>query len=59
MRFVIFTDHGNGTEAPIAPAYIDDVLCIHGVEISTTGGHYIVLDMPPAPFPPVPVSGSM
>ena len=27
------------------------MLCLDGVEISTTGGHYIALDMPAAPYP--------
>jgi hypothetical protein len=27
------------------------VLCLDGVEISTTGGHYIAIDMPQAPYP--------
>ncbi|PWT83870.1 MAG: hypothetical protein C5B57_05945, partial [Blastocatellia bacterium] len=31
--------------------YRSGVLCIDAVEISTTGGHYIALDLPPAPYP--------
>src|SRR5207248_2826949 len=34
-----------------APAYRSGVLCLDGVEVSTMGGHYIALDMPPAPYP--------
>jgi hypothetical protein len=51
LKFVVFTDHGNGTRAPDPPAYRSGVLCIDAVEISTTGGHYIALGMPRAPYP--------
>jgi hypothetical protein len=51
LQFVVFTDHGDGTRKPDPPAYRSGVLCLDGVEISTTGGHYIALDMPPAPYP--------
>ena len=50
LQFVILTDHGDGTE-PAPPAYVDGVLCIDGVEISTNGGHYVALGMSPAPYP--------
>ena len=51
LKFVVFTDHGDATRKPEAPSYRSGVLCLDGVEISTTGGHYIALDMPPAPYP--------
>ena len=51
LKFVIFTDHGDGTAPPEAPSYITGVLCIDGVEISTNDGHYVALDMAPAPYP--------
>lgn len=51
LAFLIVTDHGDGTRPPDPPAYIDSVLCIDGVEISTNGGHYVALDMPAAPYP--------
>ncbi len=51
LRFVIFTDHGDGTRRPDPPVYRDGVLCVDAVEISTTGGHYVALDMPAAPYP--------
>jgi hypothetical protein len=51
LRFVVMTDHGDGTRRPDPPAYIGDVLCIDAVEISTNGGHLIALDMPAAPYP--------
>jgi hypothetical protein len=50
LQFVIITDHGDGTLAP-PPAYRHGVLVIRGVEISTTGGHYVALGMPAAPYP--------
>jgi hypothetical protein len=51
LKFVIFTDHGDGTRRPDPPTYRSGVLCLDGIEISTNGGHYIALDMPPAPYP--------
>jgi hypothetical protein len=51
LTFVVFTDHGDATRAPDAPVYRRGVLCLDAVEISTTGGHYIALDMPAAPYP--------
>ena len=51
LKFVIFTDHGDATRPPDAPAYVDGVLCIDAVEISTNQGHYVALDLPAAPYP--------
>src|SRR5712671_780210 len=51
LKFVVFTDHGDGTRTPDAPVYRSGVLCLDGVEVSTTGGHYIALEMPPSPYP--------
>jgi hypothetical protein len=51
LRFVIITDHGDATRAPDRPAYIDGVLCIDGVEVSTNGGHYVALGLGAAPYP--------
>jgi len=51
LKFVVFTDHGDATGEPDPPAYRSGVLCLDGVEISTTGGHYIAIDMPKAPYP--------
>ncbi len=51
LGFAIFTDHGDATAAPDPPAYIEGVLCIDGVEISTNGGHYVAIGLPPAPYP--------
>ncbi len=52
LRFVVFTDHGDATRAPDPPVYRSGVLCLDGVEISTTGGHYLAIGLPgPAPYP--------
>ncbi len=51
LKFVVFTDHGDATRPPDPPQYRSGVLCLDGVEISTSGGHYIALDMPTAPYP--------
>ncbi|MBI3402741.1 MAG: hypothetical protein HY048_15095 [Acidobacteria bacterium] len=51
LRFLVFTDHGDATRLPDAPAYRAGVLCLDAVEISTNGGHYIAIDMPAAPYP--------
>lgn len=51
LGFVIITDHGDGTRAPDAAAYIAGVLCIDAVEVSTNGGHYVALGIGAAPYP--------
>jgi hypothetical protein len=51
LRFVIFTDHGDGTRVPDPPQYRQGVLCVDAVEISTADGHYIAVGMAPAPYP--------
>jgi hypothetical protein len=51
LKFVIFTDHGDGTRPPDPPTYRSGVLCLDGVEISTKGGHYVAIDMPASPYP--------
>jgi hypothetical protein len=51
LGFIIFTDHGDATRPPDPPIYRSGVLCLDAVEISTTGGHYLALDMPEAPYP--------
>ena len=50
LRFVVVTDHGDGTRPPLAPAYRSGVLVIDGVEISTTHGHYLALGLGQAPY---------
>ncbi len=51
LKFVILTDHGDGTRPPDPPEYLDGVLCLDAVEISTDQGHLVALDMPRAPYP--------
>lgn len=51
LKFLAFADHGDGTRRPDPPQYRHGVLCFDGVEISTSGGHYVALDMPVAPYP--------
>lgn len=51
LQFVIFTDHGDGTRRVPEPSYLEGVLCLDGVEISTNSGHYVAIDMPPASYP--------
>src|SRR6478609_11843909 len=51
LKFIILTDHGDGTRTPDPPAYLHGVLCVDAVEISTNGGHYVALDMRPSPYP--------
>lgn len=51
LKFVILTDHGDALRRPAQPRYVEGVLCIEGVEISTSGGHYAVLGIAPPPYP--------
>lgn len=51
LDFVALTDHGDGTRVPDPPRYRSGVLVLDGVEISTTGGHYVALGLPRAPYP--------
>ena len=51
LKFIVFTDHGDATRAPDPPAYRSGVLCLDAVEVSTTSGHYIAIDMPRSPYP--------
>ncbi len=50
LDFVVLTDHGDATRAPDPPRYVDGVLLIDAVEISTTDGHLIALGLPQAPY---------
>jgi len=51
LKFVVFTDHGNATRRPDPPQYRAGVLCFDGVEVSTSAGHYVAIDMPASPYP--------
>ena len=50
LDFIILTDHGDGLRAPDPPRYVEGVLVIDAVEISTTGGHYVALGLDRAPY---------
>jgi hypothetical protein len=50
LDFVVLTDHGDATRAPDRPRYVEGVLLIDAVEISTTEGHLIALGLPQAPY---------
>jgi len=51
LKFIVFTDHGDATRRPDPPQYRSGVLCFDGVEISTSAGHYVAIDMPASPYP--------
>ena len=51
LKFVILTDHGDGTRPPDPPEYVNGVLVLDAVEISTDDGHVVALDMRRAPYP--------
>ncbi len=55
LRFVIFTDHGDGTRGPDPPSYRHGVLCIDALEVSTDGGHVVALGL--AGATPYPLAG--
>lgn len=50
LDFVILSDHGDGRREPEPPRYMSNVLVVDSVEISTTEGHYVALDMPRTPY---------
>jgi hypothetical protein len=50
LKFVVFTDHGDATREPAPPIYLDGVLCIDAVEISTEGGHLVALGLGRSPY---------
>lgn len=50
LAFVVLTDHGDGTRLPTPPRYLDGVLLMDAVEISTTGGHYLALGLGQTPY---------
>src|SRR5262245_8003191 len=45
LKFVILADHGDGTREPEPPAYRHGVLCIDAFEVTTFGGHLVVLGL--------------
>ena len=50
LRFVVFTDHGDATRAPLPPTYHAGVLCIDAVEITTAEGHLVAVGLGQAPY---------
>src|SRR5262245_37017489 len=56
LKFVIFTDHGDGTRVPDPPTYKNGVLCLDAVEIGSTDGHVVALNLRGAS--PFPIAGS-
>ena len=46
LKFIVLTDHGDGSREADKPQYRNGVLCIDAVEISTNGGHVVALDLP-------------
>jgi hypothetical protein len=51
LKFIILTDHGDGTRAPDPPSYRSGVLTLDAVELNTTGGHYGAIGLAAAPYP--------
>ena len=51
LKFVILTDHDDGSHEVDKPQYRNGVLCIDAVEISTGGGHVVGLDLPRSSYP--------
>lgn len=52
LQFLILTDHGDATRPPGPPAYLSGVLTLDGVEVSTSGGHYVAMGLrEPSPYP--------
>jgi len=50
LSFVVLTDHGDATREPAPPRYVSGVLVVDAVELSTTGGHYVAIGLPQAPY---------
>ena len=51
LKFIIVTDHGDGTRAADLPDYRDGVLYVDAVEIGTGDGHLVALGLPKTPYP--------
>ena len=51
LAVVVITDHGDGMRASDLPRYIDGVLVIDGVEVSTWAGHYAAIGAAASPYP--------
>ncbi len=51
LKFVILTDHGDGTRTPADPMYRNGVLLVDALEVSGTGGHVVVLGLSKTEYP--------
>ena len=51
LKFVVLTDHDDGSSEPTRPYYRSGVLLIEASEISTDQGHIVALGLPRAPYP--------
>jgi len=52
LQFVVLADHGDATRPADPPRYLSGVLCIDGVEVGSTAGHYLALGLDrAAPYP--------
>ena len=50
LKFVVLTDHGDGTRLPEPAVYIRGVLVIDAVEISADDGHVVALGLAKTPY---------
>lgn len=53
LKFIVLTDHGDGTRVPDAPTYRHDVLVIDAVELNTREGHAVALGLNAASSYPI------
>ncbi len=51
LAAVIITDHGDGTRQTDRARYVDGILVIDAVEVSTWGGHYTSIGAQASPYP--------
>jgi hypothetical protein len=51
LKFVVLTDHGDGTRTPVLPVYHRGVLIVDAVEISAEDGHVLALGLAKTPYP--------
>ena len=51
LKFIILTDHGDGTRSPAEPRYRRGVLVVDALEVSSNGGHVVALGLGKTPYP--------
>jgi len=51
LKFVIVSEHGDGTRSPEPPSYREGVLIIDAVEVSTDDGDLLALGLGRTPYP--------